>query len=220
MLFLFPTVFLSFSLITNISKFYWFDLDLILTTYIYFQLPSQLTTSFTCRILSHSILFYSITLHFNLFHSILYYCILFYSTLLYFILFSFVIFLCYILFNYIYSYKAQVRHCISNLFYNKYKTLRRLSKYESENNNYFFFFLSQAFASQCLYCVRYLGIPLEKVNPLGGAIALGHPLGCSGEIFLSESDSKENYSIYCSMNHYSKIASNFPIRVVYIFYFK
>ena len=40
---------------------------------------------------------------------------------------------------------------------------------------------SQAFASQCLFCVRHLGIPIEKVNPYGGAIALGHPLGCSGK---------------------------------------
>ena len=28
--------------------------------------------------------------------------------------------------------------------------------------------------------MRKLGIPMEKVNPLGGAIALGHPLGCTG----------------------------------------
>jgi len=40
--------------------------------------------------------------------------------------------------------------------------------------------INEAFASQCLYCVRELGIPLEKVNPKGGAIALGHPLGCTG----------------------------------------
>ena len=39
----------------------------------------------------------------------------------------------------------------------------------------------QAFASQCLFCMRHLGIPIEKVNPYGGAIALGHPLGCSGK---------------------------------------
>lgn len=31
-----------------------------------------------------------------------------------------------------------------------------------------------------LYCVRALRIPLEKVNIGGGALALGHPLGCSG----------------------------------------
>ncbi|NXB34511.1 THIKB thiolase, partial [Eulacestoma nigropectus] len=40
--------------------------------------------------------------------------------------------------------------------------------------------LNEAFASQAVYCVEKLGIPMEKVNPLGGAIALGHPLGCTG----------------------------------------
>jgi acetyl-CoA acyltransferase len=42
------------------------------------------------------------------------------------------------------------------------------------------FEINEAFASQALYCVRELGIPLEKVNVNGGAIALGHPLGCTG----------------------------------------
>ncbi|XP_053116260.1 3-ketoacyl-CoA thiolase, peroxisomal isoform X2 [Hemicordylus capensis] len=42
------------------------------------------------------------------------------------------------------------------------------------------FEINEAFASQAVYCVEKLGIPLEKVNPLGGAIALGHPLGCTG----------------------------------------
>ena len=42
------------------------------------------------------------------------------------------------------------------------------------------FEINEAFASQVLYCVEVLGIPREKVNPLGGAIALGHPLGCTG----------------------------------------
>jgi 3-oxoadipyl-CoA thiolase len=40
--------------------------------------------------------------------------------------------------------------------------------------------LNEAFASQSLACVRELGINPAKVNPNGGAIALGHPLGCSG----------------------------------------
>ncbi|WP_067925679.1 thiolase family protein [Alicyclobacillus shizuokensis] len=40
--------------------------------------------------------------------------------------------------------------------------------------------LNEAFASQSLACIRELGLPMEKVNPNGGAIALGHPLGCSG----------------------------------------
>jgi acetyl-CoA C-acetyltransferase len=40
--------------------------------------------------------------------------------------------------------------------------------------------LNEAFASQVLYCVDQLGIPLEKLNVNGGAIALGHPYGVSG----------------------------------------
>lgn len=40
--------------------------------------------------------------------------------------------------------------------------------------------LNEAFASQSLQCVRELEIDEEKVNVNGGAIALGHPLGCSG----------------------------------------
>jgi acetyl-CoA acetyltransferase family protein len=40
--------------------------------------------------------------------------------------------------------------------------------------------LNEAFASQVLACVRELGIDEERLNVNGGAIALGHPLGCSG----------------------------------------
>jgi 3-oxoadipyl-CoA thiolase len=40
--------------------------------------------------------------------------------------------------------------------------------------------LNEAFAAQSLACVRELEIPMERVNVNGGAIALGHPLGCSG----------------------------------------
>jgi len=42
------------------------------------------------------------------------------------------------------------------------------------------FEINEAFASQAVYCVEKLGIPMEKVNPKGGAIALGHPLGATG----------------------------------------
>ncbi len=42
------------------------------------------------------------------------------------------------------------------------------------------FEINEAFASQASWCVDELNIPMEKVNPLGGAIALGHPLGCTG----------------------------------------
>jgi len=42
------------------------------------------------------------------------------------------------------------------------------------------FEINEAFASQATYCVEKLGVPKEKLNPKGGAIALGHPLGCTG----------------------------------------
>jgi acetyl-CoA acyltransferase len=40
--------------------------------------------------------------------------------------------------------------------------------------------LNEAFASQSVYVARELGIPDAKLNVNGGAIALGHPLGCTG----------------------------------------
>ena len=40
--------------------------------------------------------------------------------------------------------------------------------------------INEAFASQAIHCVRTLGISEDKVNPKGGAIALGHPLGATG----------------------------------------
>lgn len=42
------------------------------------------------------------------------------------------------------------------------------------------FEINEAFASQALYSCEKLGLDMKKVNPLGGAIALGHPLGCTG----------------------------------------
>lgn len=42
------------------------------------------------------------------------------------------------------------------------------------------FELNEAFACQAIYCINELGIDMEKVNIHGGAIALGHPLGCTG----------------------------------------
>jgi acetyl-CoA acyltransferase len=42
------------------------------------------------------------------------------------------------------------------------------------------FEINEAFAAQAVYCVRELGIDPERVNVNGGAIALGHPLGCTG----------------------------------------
>ncbi|OGQ79499.1 MAG: beta-ketoadipyl CoA thiolase [Deltaproteobacteria bacterium RIFCSPLOWO2_12_FULL_60_19] len=45
--------------------------------------------------------------------------------------------------------------------------------------------LNEAFASQAIACVKELGLDPKKVNVNGGAIALGHPLGCSGARILT-----------------------------------
>ena len=42
------------------------------------------------------------------------------------------------------------------------------------------FEMNEAFASQSVYCARELGLPEDRLNVNGGAIALGHPLGCTG----------------------------------------
>ncbi len=44
---------------------------------------------------------------------------------------------------------------------------------------------NEAFASQVLACLDALAIPIERVNPGGGAIALGHPYGASGAILVT-----------------------------------
>ncbi len=40
--------------------------------------------------------------------------------------------------------------------------------------------LNEAFAAQAIACVRELGCDMEKTNPLGSGISIGHPIGCSG----------------------------------------
>lgn len=42
------------------------------------------------------------------------------------------------------------------------------------------FEINEAFASQCCWCANELGLDFAKINPKGGAIAFGHPLGCTG----------------------------------------
>jgi acetyl-CoA C-acetyltransferase len=41
--------------------------------------------------------------------------------------------------------------------------------------------LNEAFAVQVLYCADKLGIPMDKLNVNGGAIAVGHPYGVTGQ---------------------------------------
>jgi acetyl-CoA acyltransferase len=55
-----------------------------------------------------------------------------------------------------------------------------LAKHKLEVKDIDVFELNEAFAAQALHCIRELGVPLDKANPNGGAIALGHPLGVSG----------------------------------------
>jgi acetyl-CoA acyltransferase len=46
--------------------------------------------------------------------------------------------------------------------------------------------LNEAFAAQSLAVIREVGLDPDKVNPLGGAIALGHPLGATGSILAAK----------------------------------
>ncbi len=46
--------------------------------------------------------------------------------------------------------------------------------------------LNEAFAAQSLAVIRELGMDLEKVNPNGGAIALGHPVGATGAVLMTK----------------------------------
>lgn len=57
------------------------------------------------------------------------------------------------------------------------KTGKRISEVD-------LFEINEAFAAQVLACVQSLKLDLERVNVCGGAIALGHPLGCSGTRIL------------------------------------
>lgn len=50
--------------------------------------------------------------------------------------------------------------------------------------------LNEAFAAQAIPCIRELGMDPAKVNPMGGAIALGHPLGATGCILLCKAISQ------------------------------
>ena len=64
--------------------------------------------------------------------------------------------------------------------------------------------LNEAFAAQSLPCIRELGFDPQKVNPKGGAIALGHPLGCTGARMIAtlvhemkRTDSRKGLATLC-----------------------
>jgi len=59
--------------------------------------------------------------------------------------------------------------------------VRKLLKKENLNiNDFGAIELNEAFASQAIACVRELGADMEKTNPVGSGISIGHPIGCSG----------------------------------------
>lgn len=60
-----------------------------------------------------------------------------------------------------------------------------LNRLKVDINDIDIFELNEAFASQSLYCINKLGINHDKVNPYGGAIAIGHPLGATGGRVIS-----------------------------------
>ncbi|KAK5062937.1 hypothetical protein LTR84_005013 [Exophiala bonariae] len=55
-----------------------------------------------------------------------------------------------------------------------------LGKFQLTKEDIDIFEINEAFASMAVYCVNVLGLDHAKVNPRGGAIALGHPLGATG----------------------------------------
>lgn len=61
-----------------------------------------------------------------------------------------------------------------------YAVQELLTRTNTTVDDYDLFEVNEAFAAQMLADIRELGLPRDKVNVNGGAIALGHPIGCSG----------------------------------------
>ncbi len=61
-----------------------------------------------------------------------------------------------------------------------FATRRLLEKTDTTVDDYDLFEVNEAFAAQMVADIQALDLPREKVNVNGGAIALGHPIGCSG----------------------------------------
>jgi acetyl-CoA C-acetyltransferase len=61
-----------------------------------------------------------------------------------------------------------------------HKLLKMLESRDIRLSDFSLFEINEAFAAQAVACIQELGLEPEQVNVNGGAIALGHPLGCSG----------------------------------------
>ena len=55
-----------------------------------------------------------------------------------------------------------------------------LKKFNLDKKDIEIYEINEAFASMAVYCLDVIGLDHAKVNPRGGAIALGHPLGATG----------------------------------------
>lgn len=55
-----------------------------------------------------------------------------------------------------------------------------LHKFKLKKEDIDIFEINEAFAAMAIYCLNVLGLDHAKVNPRGGAIALGHPVGATG----------------------------------------
>jgi acetyl-CoA C-acetyltransferase len=67
-----------------------------------------------------------------------------------------------------------------------YSTRKLVSRTRVAINNIDIIELNEAFASQSLACIRELELDPARVNPNGGAIALGHPISATGAIILTK----------------------------------
>jgi acetyl-CoA C-acetyltransferase len=59
-------------------------------------------------------------------------------------------------------------------------TRRAAAKIETDPAGFDVYEINEAFAAVAIHSARLLGVDEDKVNPNGGAVALGHPIGCSG----------------------------------------
>ncbi|WP_225986086.1 thiolase family protein [Psychrobacillus glaciei] len=66
-----------------------------------------------------------------------------------------------------------------------YSTRKLLKKTGLSIDDFDIIEINEAFAAQSLACIRELGIDIDKVNPNGGAIAIGHPNAASGGILVA-----------------------------------
>ncbi|MBI4160493.1 MAG: thiolase family protein, partial [Candidatus Yanofskybacteria bacterium] len=82
-----------------------------------------------------------------------------------------------------------------------YAVPKALAKADLKIEDIDFFELNEAFAAQSIACQRGLGIPVEKINVWGGAIALGHPVGATGSVITIKAMHilKENQKRYAAV---------------------